>query len=186
LSRLSRGRLRFVHWREKAADGGSELLELYGLSDKAVHADGGAQIAIALEGIGGEGDDARGAGGILAAADFAGGFVAVHLGHLDVHQDEIVGLGVASSDGLVAVAGDIRAVTKALKEADGDLLVDGVVFDEEDGEGDFRRERADRGDGRRGGIGDAGLALKQGMERADKGGSADGLGERGEARPRRR
>ncbi|MFM1944605.1 MAG: hypothetical protein RI897_3587 [Verrucomicrobiota bacterium] len=67
-------------------------------------------------------------------ADFGSGLVAVHFGHLEVHEDEVEGgwIGLEGFDRFEAVIGDRDRGAGALKEFAGDLLVDFVIFREED------------------------------------------------------
>ncbi len=66
---------------------------LHGFHDVAVHAGLQTAVAVALHGVGGHGDDGQMLGVRLPPADLGGGFQTVHLGHLDIHQDEIEGAG---------------------------------------------------------------------------------------------
>ena len=57
----------------------------------AVHAAGQHQVHIFLEGIGGQGDDGHGAGvGPVHGANGLGRGIAVHFGHLQIHQNQVV------------------------------------------------------------------------------------------------
>ena len=64
--------------------------------------------------------------------DAAGGFEAVHLGHLDVHQDDVVRQLADRFDRFEPVRGDVGAVAQRLEHEHGDLLVDGVVLGQQD------------------------------------------------------
>jgi hypothetical protein len=57
--------------------------------------------------------------------------VAVHLGHLAVHEDRVVLTGRGGDDRGGSVERGIDAVAGAREHRDGDLLVDQVVFGEE-------------------------------------------------------
>jgi hypothetical protein len=55
----------------------------------------------------------------------------VHLGHLDVHEDDVVPRCLKRGEGLDAVRRDVRAVAKPREELEGHLPVHLVVLDEE-------------------------------------------------------
>ena len=102
-----------------------------GLADVVVHADGEAAVAIAFEGVGGHSNDGHMfAGDALAAADFERGFVAIEAGHVAVHHDDVVATGFEGTQGVVAVIDGEDGAFPLLHHADGDFLVDGVVFGE--------------------------------------------------------
>lgn len=103
-----------------------------GFAEVVVHAGGSAGLAVADEGVGGEGDDVGGGAGGGMGAEVAGGFEAVHLGHLDVHEDDVVGLALDGGEDLEAVGGEVGAVAEAGEHVEGDLLVHDVIFGEED------------------------------------------------------
>ena len=65
---------------------------------------------------------------LLAAAQICGRLVAVHVGHLAVHQDGVVALRGERLERLAPVADDVGATAAALERADGDDLVDGAVL----------------------------------------------------------
>ncbi len=102
-----------------------------GLGDVVVHAGFDAAFAIGLHGVGGHGDDDGVAAGRFGAADLFGGLVAVHDGHLAIHENEVVAIGGDHIDGFLAVGGEFDGKTEALQHPRRDELVDGVVFDEE-------------------------------------------------------
>ncbi len=165
---------------ELALDAGGDVAEFDRLGDVVVHAGGEAGVAIALEGVGGEGDDAGLALGGEVGADLAGGLEAVHLGHLEVHENEVVGAAFEGAEGFEAVGDSVGAVAEAFEEAEGDLLVNEVVFDDEDGERDGFGELIDLGGGA--GDGAGGIEEKVTAEGAEDVGGADGAGEAGVGR----
>ena len=64
--------------------------------------------------------------------DFAGGFVAGHFGHMQIHEDHVVtGVGRAV-DTLDASAGEIDEAAQILEHAAGDHLVDAVILHQQD------------------------------------------------------
>ena len=85
--------------------------------------------------MGGHGDD-RQAREAAVGPEVGRGLVAVHLGHLEIHQHEIErGRLRAVRENLhrlAAVAGDAHGRAGAFEQLDRDLLVDLVVLDEED------------------------------------------------------
>ena len=102
-----------------------------------VHAGFETLLAILRHRIGRERNDRHmlaGAALNLTLANRAGGVVAIHLGHVAIHQDEIEVLFGARIKRLDAVVGDHHAVALQLVEhADGDRLVDQVVLDQQHG-----------------------------------------------------
>ena len=77
--------------------GGTTFLEkvLYGLGDVGVHARGDAVLYVVGEGVGRHRDDGDGlAERVSAAADGLRRLVAVHVRHLNVHQDGVVFAGL--------------------------------------------------------------------------------------------
>ena len=79
-----------------AAEAGERVGELFAverLDQEAVHAGLEAGVAVLHQRVGGERENRRRAAGLtgLAGADALGGFDAVELRHLDVHQHEIIG-----------------------------------------------------------------------------------------------
>ena len=68
-----------------AVEGGGEGRKDDGFAEKVVHAGGDAAFAVLVHGAGGEGDDGEIGEGAAPGAKFAGGFVAVEVGHLAVH-----------------------------------------------------------------------------------------------------
>ena len=88
-----RRRLRRLR-RLRLGDGGAEEADedgrIDGFVDVLVHPDGETLLAGTGHGVGGEGDDGDAGPGLLGGTDAAGGFVAVHAGHLAVHEDDVV------------------------------------------------------------------------------------------------
>jgi len=112
----------------------AQRFEADGFAEVVVHAGFEALFAFTAHGIGGHGDDAHG-GAVGAGADAAGRLVAVEFGHLAIHEDKVVGADVERGEDLESVAGDIGLVTDVVEEAEGDLLVDDVIFSQEDADG---------------------------------------------------
>ncbi len=65
-------------------------------------------------------------------AHLSGDFQAIGARHLDVHQHHIEDLAAQQVQGRGAIAGDLRLRAHALKQLAGHLLVDEVVFHQED------------------------------------------------------
>ena len=61
---------------------------------------------------------------------------AVHLGHLQVHEDDIEIADLERSSGLQAVGGDDHRMAHPLEHADGHFLVDGMVLGQQDVQSD--------------------------------------------------
>ena len=114
-----------------AAERVGEVAQLDRLGQVAVHAGFEAGFAVAGHRVGGHRDDARQALRPAPAHDRARGLQAVDLGHLDVHQHDVVVLPRDLLDGLCAVGGDIGAVAEVLQQSHDDALVDRVVFGDE-------------------------------------------------------
>jgi len=63
-------------------------------------------------------------GALLTLAELPGCFVAVHAGHLAVHQDRVEAFGGERSEGFCAVADDLDATAAAFEDPRGDDRVD--------------------------------------------------------------
>src|SRR5690349_21729503 len=80
-----------------------ELIDADRLRQVIVHTCGDAHLAIALHRIGRHCDDPWTLTGFPSGSDRSRGLEAVHLGHLHVHQHDVVGLTRDTLDGLDAV-----------------------------------------------------------------------------------
>jgi len=127
---------------ERIELGGAE-----GFGEIAIHAAGEVALAIALHGVGGDGVDGQVCAGVLLLlADGEGGFNAVHVGHLDIHEDAVEDLGFEEFEDLETTGGKGCAMASLFEQAQGELLVDEVVFgdeDVEDGSDGFAKKRRD-------------------------------------------
>ena len=116
---------------EVAFEDGDDFGFIDGLGDVVVHSGFDAALAIGLHSVSSHGDDDGVAAGRLGAADLFGGLIAIHHGHLAIHENEVVAIGGDHIDGFLAVGGEFDVKTEALQHPRRDELVDGVVFDEE-------------------------------------------------------
>src|SRR3954469_14693212 len=81
---------------EGLADGGEEPFAVDGLAEIVGAAGVDALVAVLGHGVGGEGND----GGLEAlGAEGGGGLVAIHLGHLHVHEDQVEGATLVGGGG---------------------------------------------------------------------------------------
>src|SRR5258708_3451 len=114
-----------------------EFFEFDRFADVVVHTCCDTAFAIALDGVGGQSDDPgltiRG----QTVAHLAGGCETIHLGHVYVHENELIGPGDQCIDSLDTIAGRVGAISELGEQSDGDFLVNWVVFDEKDIERDF-------------------------------------------------
>ena len=90
----------------------------------------------------------------LPLPDRRAGTEPIHLGHLDVHQHEVVRLALHRFDGLDAVRREVRPIAHLLQDAERELLVHDVVLGEQDAQRMARGHlgvdpRRGRGDGNR-------------------------------------
>jgi hypothetical protein len=114
---------------QPALQGGLELGGGVGLGEVVVHAGGEALVAVALHGVGGQGDHRQVVAALaLPGAQQRGGLVAVHHRHLAVHQDGVEGLRGRQREGFLAVLGDGHREAQLLQHRAGELLVDRVVL----------------------------------------------------------
>ena len=98
-----------------------------------------AALAVAGEGVGCQRDHRyRGGGGECAGAAFGGAdqadrFVAIHLGHLAVHQDQVKRLVRQTRNRLTSVFGHGYAAGGGFQHGGGNFTVDRIIFDQQDG-----------------------------------------------------
>jgi hypothetical protein len=64
----------------------------------------------------------------LPPADLPGRFVPIQIRHLAVHQDNIIPGFLESSEHLDPIASNVRVVPELSQIAQGNLLIDGIVF----------------------------------------------------------
>ena len=112
--------------REPLVDGVEEGVFSDGFGQVVGAACGQASLDFFLEGMGGQGDDGGGfsVGGFLPFPDRSGGGMAVHLGHLHVHQHQVVVLGPVHVDGDFSCFGGFQLVAGLFEVGpDEDLVV---------------------------------------------------------------
>ena len=114
-----------------------EGVQLHGLADVIVHAGVQTFFARAIHCVACHGNDVGvsfGAVGMpgFAPADFGGSLVSVQLRQLAIHENDIIGDQFHGLQDLAAIGDGDGAIAEFFQEADGDLLVDGVVFGHQD------------------------------------------------------
>ncbi len=132
-------------WRSASpgfTESGLQVGEFDGFTDIVIHAGLDAGFAVAVEGIGGHGDDAdAGAAGgsevSFQLADAPGGLVTVEFGHLAVHEDSVIGEAAEGFDGFEAIGDGVGGAAEFSQLAQGDFLVYGVILREEDTESEI-------------------------------------------------
>src|SRR5215204_251411 len=105
---------------------------LYRFRYVVVHACGQCSLPITLHGVGGHGYYRGVTDGPLATPDLGRGLVAVHLGHLNVHEHRLVRDIREGLDGLPRVVHRVYPEARPLEHPCRHHLVYGVVLDEED------------------------------------------------------
>ena len=119
-----------------------QRLEIDRLRDIIVETRAETVFAIAAHRVSGHGDDRRvAARRAFGLADAGGGFKAVHLRHLQIHQDEIELLRGSGFDRTQSVARHQDGVSHLLYGSLRELLIDDVVFGEQDVKGRRRNGR---------------------------------------------
>ena len=114
---------------------GLQFTDADGLGDVIVHAGLQTFFAIAHQRVAGHGDDARALVGGPALADLPRRFQAVHLRHLHVEEQDVVGLLFQRFEDFDAVVGDVGAIAELVQHAEADFLVDGVVVGQQQPQG---------------------------------------------------
>ncbi|MNT11671.1 hypothetical protein D3C72_1465630 [compost metagenome] len=95
------------------------------LDQPRVHAGGHAACFLVAHGVGGNADDGL---GVAARAQFAREFVAVHLGHVDVGQQHVIGGHVPHRQRIRAIARHRDGAAQLFQLVAQRGLVDGVVL----------------------------------------------------------
>ena len=112
--------------------GVQQLVQVHRFADVAIHACVEAGLLVFAHGGRGHGKDDRLLYGWEGAANHACRFQTIHLRHLYVHQDQIVWLALQRFDDLLPVGGNVGLVAQATQDLQGYLLVDDIVFCEQD------------------------------------------------------
>ena len=100
---------------------------------------------VALHRVGRQRDDGDVTlGSLLSVWRITGGLEPVHLGHLAVHEDEIVRDALEGQDGLLAVRDDVGSIAALVPQPLSKPLIDSVVPDHQDPASDHRRRRSAR------------------------------------------
>ncbi len=103
------------------------------LRQVAVHARFEAALPLPGHGVCGQSDDSRvAAGPAVALADGRRGRIAIHLGHLAIHQNEIEPHGLDCSNGFPSVPDRFHLATQFLQLMGGDEPIDRTVLGKED------------------------------------------------------
>lgn len=110
--------------------GGVEPARIHGLGHVVVHASRQTGVPVFVEGIGGHGQDGHRLA-LRHAADGPGGGNAIQPGHLDIHQDQVIGRGAGQGHSLQAIVGHIHPQARPFEQGQGHLLVGRVVLGQE-------------------------------------------------------
>jgi hypothetical protein len=116
-----------------------KFLELHWLTDVVVHARSQAALAIATQSIRRHSDDARLTFLGQPFADLASRVEPVHLGHQDVHQDQVIGQLRGGIHCLEAVRHNIRSLRQAFQQELRQPLIHHVILGQQDAK--RRRQR---------------------------------------------
>ncbi len=93
-----------------------QCAEIQRLGEVIIHPGLQALVPVAGHGMGGQGNDGEVVTLYIASriANLTGGLEAVHAGHLNIHEDQIVGLGGEGGEHRVTIGDDLRLQTQAL------------------------------------------------------------------------
>ena len=138
------GRCRRGGGREVALQHRTQGLDLHRLDEVVVHAGVETAPVFAAQGVGGDRDDGQAPARVLLRADACGQRVAVHVGHVEVGQQQVVGAFAPARERLLAVLGQLAGQPEQTELAGDDLAVDVVVLGDEDACG--RHARIEPGD----------------------------------------
>ena len=116
-----------------ALERGEQVVHADRLADVVVHAGGEARLAIALHGVGGHGDDAWTAPAASTARECAAVASRPSISGICTSINTTsYGCRSSARDRLQPIARHVRAVAELRQQAQGELLVDGVVLGEQD------------------------------------------------------
>ena len=106
--------------------------------EMVIHACGQATFLFTCHGVGRDGDDGDQSLLriliLLQGSYFLSAFNAVHLRHLNVHHDQIKGVGQNAIEGLFAIGSQENLTAHFLQHGLNHLLVDGVIIGNQDRE----------------------------------------------------
>lgn len=121
-----------------AGQGLGELVAGDGLGEVIIHTGFEAEGAILGGDAGSDGDDGGMALLAFAAADLAGGFQAIHAGHLDVHKDDVEAGVFQDGQGFGAAGGGLDGTAQLFEQETDEAEIDEVVLDDKDAEAGWR------------------------------------------------
>ena len=102
--------------------------QLQRLGEVVVHPGRQAPFPVALHRVGRHRDDGDPTGRAFQAPDLARRRIAVHVRHLAIHEDHVVGVAAETIQGLPAAGGHVDPATELGQRAERYLLVDPVVL----------------------------------------------------------
>lgn len=146
----------------------SELVAGDGFGEVVIHTGFETKGPIVGGDAGGEGDDGSATRGAFEAADLAGSFQAVHVGHLDIHKNEVEGIAVECGESLGATCGGVHLAAKLFEQEAGEPEIDGIILNDQNAEAGRRRGSDFRGRRR--------LLLRRGGDAEPECGALAGLG----------
>src|ERR1700736_5282949 len=112
-------------------DGFVEVQTINGFSQVIVHAGVTALLLGSLHCIRGQRNDRNAAFALLAPPDLARRLIAVHHGHLTVHENEVIAPAFPGDDGFLTVVNNIDFKSEPFKYAASNLLIDSIVLCEQ-------------------------------------------------------
>ena len=124
-----------------------QFLAIDGFGNVIVHARGQESFPVTGHGMGCHGGNGDFGFGIGKRADGLGGGNAVHTGHLNIHEYQIVVAPFHAHHRFATIIGNVGAMAQSLQQADRDLKVDGIIIDDQQPHGVPRIGQ------RRGGVG---------------------------------
>ena len=109
---------------------GFQFLNAHRLGDVVIHARGETLFAVPFHRIGGHGHNAKRRQPLFSFAlpNPSRGFVAVHLGHVAIHENNIIRNLLERSEHLQAVRDNVGGITKSAQLLQRDFLVYGIVL----------------------------------------------------------
>ena len=105
-----------------------QQLNVYGLAEIVLHPGIAATLFFILPDIGGHRNNIGQVFIFKTCMNFAACFQAIHLRHLDIHENDIVSLPLQSSEDFKAIGSNISAIAHALQVLIGNLLIENIIF----------------------------------------------------------